>query len=174
MVAYAFHHSERSAVANGKAHPCDSRQVQFARGSAVKDRVAGENIATQRRSLPRRNCDDSAAQPLADIIVGFTLQTKNDSRNEERSKALSGNALELEFDWRRRQSGRSNAAHNLSAQVSSNAAIFIRDMRAALGQDCYCIKQSGHLASQAVACPRGPGRLAVGHFVRLEQAASPR
>jgi hypothetical protein len=98
VLAYAFHHSERAAVAYRKSFARASRDVEFAGGRTIEDRVTDQDVATLGSFVSRGDRDSAAAETLADIVVGFTQQTKLQAGNQEGSEALSRCAGELAGD----------------------------------------------------------------------------
>src|SRR5208282_5878893 len=123
VLADALHHRQRAAIANGEPLARASGDVELAAGGAVEYGVPREHISSPGclRSGAYRN--RSAAQTLADVVVGFAAKAKAQTRNQERAKTLSRDAAELAVDHLVSQPLEARAAQNLAAQVSTDRAI---------------------------------------------------
>src|SRR5216683_8250594 len=97
MIANAFHHGQRSAVADGKPFAGRARDVEFTRGCAVKNGIAGENVSADCRLPAGADADRAAAQSLADIVVGGPRQMELKTADQKRAKTLPGRSFETEL-----------------------------------------------------------------------------
>ena len=102
MVACTFHHSDGTRIAHGKAFTHTTVHVQFTAGGTIQSRVAGNDVVlcheVRTASCWRQDADASAAESLAEIVVGFTFQTNVQTFHGEGTERLSCRALELDLD----------------------------------------------------------------------------
>src|SRR5262249_3286829 len=132
MLAHAFRHRQRSAVAHGKALACRSRHKKFTRSRTVQNGVARQHITAQRRLRPGRDRTGSSAQPFAYIVFGPALKAKGNAESKKRSKALSRSAVKLKINQQCFPAGDSRLPHQLSTKMCSHAAVAVHDGKAAL------------------------------------------
>ena len=92
VLADAFDHGQRAAIADGEAFSGAAGDVEFSGRRAVEHGVADEDVAAQGSFVSGGDCDRAAAQALADVIIGFAEQTEFHSRDQECAEALSGGA----------------------------------------------------------------------------------
>ncbi len=71
MLAHAFHHRKRAAVADRKSFARPASDEQLARCRTIKYRVSRKNIASPRSRASRRNHNRSTGQAFAHIVVRF-------------------------------------------------------------------------------------------------------
>src|SRR5262249_30243505 len=129
VLAYAFHHRQGSAVAHGKALTGRACNVQFPGSGAIENGVAGENVTPQRSVGSGVDRDNAAAQAFADVVVGFAREMEVHSGGEERAEARSGRALKREIDRSDVERGMTKPAHDLAAQLRTDAAIGVDDRK---------------------------------------------
>ena len=102
VVACTFHHSDGTRIAHGKAFTHTTVHVQFTAGGTIQSRVAGNDVVLCHEvgtaSCWRQDADASAAESLAEIVVGFTFQTNVQTFHGEGTERLSCRALELDLD----------------------------------------------------------------------------
>src|SRR5690606_37125175 len=87
-------------VAHGKPLTDHAVEIGIAREHAIQQRVARNNmIRTETTEIIGRAHDDATTgQALADIIVTFAHQIERDAVRQERAKALTRRAIELNMD----------------------------------------------------------------------------
>src|SRR3954470_9678859 len=98
VVADAFHHRHRAAVANGEPLTSDAGDVRLARCRAIQGGIPDQHrlIGYELRRLRVPNDQTPARQTLADVVVGFALQLERESARGKGAKALARRAGELE------------------------------------------------------------------------------
>ena len=110
MVACAFDDGNGSTVSHGKTLADLSVDIKLATRSAIKTRVAGDDVilgdkTAEHSGMRRHDADATSAQSFAKVVVGLTFEPQTQSLHGKRSKRLPGRALELDVDGSVRQSG---------------------------------------------------------------------
>jgi hypothetical protein len=123
VLANAFDHGESAAVANGKALPSASGDEKLAGGRAVKDSVAGENVAAAGSGESSRDGDGAAGKSLADVIVGLAGEADGYTFGEKCAEALAGGAMKILADFVITAEAILSAAHEFAAEAGAHAAI---------------------------------------------------
>src|SRR5271165_4204307 len=128
MLADAFHNSDRPAVANGKPLANLPGDKKLAGGGAVKNRVAGEHVAALGGVMAGADYDGPAGQPLADVIVGFTVKLQRESLGKKCAETLSRRALKFVNGCGQLRLLQAEA-HAIAAEMAADAAVKIMDDR---------------------------------------------
>ena len=100
VVADAFDHGMRTAVADGEPLGGAAADECFAARRAVQRDVADDDVVFGHKARFGGRIDDDAAagKALADVIVRVADEFQRDAAGQERAEALAGRAGELEVD----------------------------------------------------------------------------
>ena len=99
MIAHAFDHRRRAAVAHAESFRRAPAEKRLAAGCAVKANVADKDIFLRREcgNLGRINSELTAGESFADVIIGVTFELDTHALGEKRAEALAGGTGEFNF-----------------------------------------------------------------------------
>ena len=100
VIADAFDHRGRARVAHAEPFADDAADEHVARGRAVQDHVAGDDVllGDELRRARRPQHERAARQALAEVVVGVAFEPQHDPARHERAEALPGGTLERHVD----------------------------------------------------------------------------
>ncbi len=100
MVAHAFDHGLRAAVADTKPFGGPAPEESFSARGAVQDDVSHDDVLFGDEAAADRRINDhpSPRKSLADVIVGVSFQFHGDPAGQERAEALAGRPVHFEMD----------------------------------------------------------------------------
>ena len=129
MVPHTLDHGNRARVAHGEPFAHGAVDVHLAPCGSVEQRVARDGVllGVEVRAHGRHHRDASAAQRLAQVIVGLAFQLEADALGEERSETLACRAFELDVDGLVGQSGLSIARRHRPREHRAHRAVRVRD-----------------------------------------------
>ena len=129
MVPHALYHGDGTRVAHGEPLSHGTVDVHLASRGPVEQRVARDGVllSVEVRAHGRHHRDASAAQRLAQVIVGLALQFEADALGQERAEALSCRPFELDVDGLVGQSGLTVARCHGPREHRAHRAVRVRD-----------------------------------------------
>src|SRR5207302_10925502 len=129
VIAGAFDDSPRAAVADGKALAGCSVEVALALRGPVEGGVADQDglFGHERGALGRVDDDPSAAQALAEVVVGLALEFQRHASGQEGAERLAGRARELDVDRVGRQPFQPIALGDLAGEDRSDGPVHVAD-----------------------------------------------
>ena len=100
MVANAFDNRCCTRVTDCKSLTDDTREEGLSLGGSIEQRVSSDDILVSFVAgiVFRANNNPPTRHPLAEVIVGITVQLKGHARSEERTKALPSGSIEFDID----------------------------------------------------------------------------
>ena len=135
MVAHALDDRGRARVADGEPFADETAEERHARGRAVEDRVARDDVllGDEGGALGRPQREHAAGKALADVVVRLADQRQLDAGREPRPERLAGRAAQREPDRSRRQAERAVRARHRMGEKPAHRAVAVRDRELGLG-----------------------------------------
>ena len=129
MVAHTLDHGDGPGVAHAEALADHTAEEQLAAGGAVADHVAGDHVllGDQRRDAVGAHDHASAREPLADVVVGVTLEPQRDAARQEGAERLPGRTGEGQVDRAIRQPLPAVPPGQQRAQHRAHGAVDVAD-----------------------------------------------
>ena len=125
VVTHGFHHGIDAAVAHAETFARHPAHKDFTRGRAVQRHVADEDVllGLEGGTFRRINHEASAAQALAEVIVGVAFEFKRHALGHERAETLARAAGELKMNRVVGQTVRSPFFRDVAADDGADDAI---------------------------------------------------
>src|SRR5207253_4143453 len=103
-----------------------SGNVEFARSRTIEHRVAYQDVSPLGRFRSRADCDGSATQAFAYVVIGFARQAEIRAGDQEGSKALSRGADEFAIDPTQVERGRTERSEEHTSELQSRGHLVCR------------------------------------------------